>query len=459
MYLHASPLEHSPLESQCSSSTHTSKPDAHGATRPPRQPRMRRALIAALAVCACGALASCGTPQAQEKTELDFFQFKGEAKTDFEEIAADFEAENPDIDIVINQSADADTAIRTLLVKNRPPDVITLNGNGKFADLARAGVFHDFSGDPLLEHINPAVQDILADLGNAEGEVNGVGYLNNADGIIYNRQIFKEQGLEVPSTWEELLDVCEKLKAAGITPFYGTVADAWTTLPSFNGLGAYAARDGFFDTMREQGTDIGPDSAVSFQKNFTEPMQRQLTLFGYAQDGWRARTYDDGNAAFANGEVAMLMQGIWALNPIRQANPDVDAAIFPYPAPEGEGADQRLLVTGVDVVVTMGKGAAHPEEARRFFDYLFQPEVIEKVAKSQSMFPSLREADYPDDPAIQELAPFFDGGHIAGFVDHHVPASIRLDPLVQQGLFDADPSVTLQQLDRQWREYAARTVE
>nr|MCW1092010.1 extracellular solute-binding protein [Streptococcus anginosus] len=162
------------------------------------------------------------------------------------------------------------------------------------------------------------------------------------------------------------------------------------------------------------------DSAVSFQKNFTEPMQRQLTLFGYAQDGWRARTYDDGNAAFANGEVAMLMQGIWALNPIRQANPDVDAAIFPYPAPEGEGADQRLLVTGVDVVVTMGKGAAHPEEARRFFDYLFQPEVIEKVAKSQSMFPSLREADYPDDPAIQELAPFFDGGHIAGFVDHHV---------------------------------------
>ena len=128
---------------------------------------MRRALIAALAVCACGALASCGTPQAQEKTELDFFQFKGEAKTDFEEIAADFEAENPDIDIVINQSADADTAIRTLLVKNRPPDVITLNGNGKFADLARAGVFHDFSGDPLLEHINPAVQDILSDLGNA----------------------------------------------------------------------------------------------------------------------------------------------------------------------------------------------------------------------------------------------------------------------------------------------------
>ena len=95
-------------------------------------------------------------------TTLNFFQFKGEALEDFNEIIADFEAENPDIRVVQNQVADADTIIRTLLVKDKAPDVITLNANGGFGKLAQAGVFYDFSDEPVLQTINPAVQEILA---------------------------------------------------------------------------------------------------------------------------------------------------------------------------------------------------------------------------------------------------------------------------------------------------------
>ena len=71
-------------------------------------------------------------------TTLNFFQFKGEALDDFNEIIADFEAENPDIRVVQNQVADADTIIRTLLVKDKAPDVITLNANGELRQ-ARPG--------------------------------------------------------------------------------------------------------------------------------------------------------------------------------------------------------------------------------------------------------------------------------------------------------------------------------
>ena len=175
-----------------------------------------------------------------------------------------------------------------------------------------------------------------------------------ANGIIYNTKIFEQQGLEIPETWEELFTVCEKLQAAGITPFYGTLADSWTVLPSFNAIGAYAAQDGFFDKMRAAGREVGSDSAVSFQKDFDEVLQRQAELYAYAQDGYRGKTYDDGNAAFARGEVAMYMQGIWALAPIQAINPDIEAAIFPYPA-LSDVPEDRLLVTGVDVTVTIAK--------------------------------------------------------------------------------------------------------
>ncbi|KRE30027.1 sugar ABC transporter substrate-binding protein [Agromyces sp. Soil535] len=422
-----------------------------------RRTRPRRALAAASAIALGGLLLSgCATPGDGDVVTLDFFQFKGEALEDFSKIIEDFEAENPDIRIVQNQVADADTMIRTLLVKDKAPDVITLNANGGFGRLAQAGVFYDFSDEPVLDTINPAVQEILANLGNKEGEVNGLGYVNNANGVIYNRAIFEEQGLEVPETWDEFIAVCDALQDAGITPFYGTLADSWTGLPSFNALGAYPAQGDFFDQMREEGENVGPDSEVSFQKDFHEAMEQQYELFSYTQEGYRGKTYDDGNAAFANGEVAMLMQGIWAINPIKAVNPEIDAAIFPYPV--SDDPDDRLLVSGVDVVVTMGEDTPHQEEALRFIDYLFEKDVIEEFAASQNMVPSVEGAELSDDAAIQSVKPWFDEGKITGFIDHQIPPSIPLAAIDQQFLFDGDVDAALATLDSEWRKVAARTI-
>jgi raffinose/stachyose/melibiose transport system substrate-binding protein len=425
--------------------------------RSTRRVRRRRRAIALAVVATLGlGLAGCTPAGDSDVVTLDFFQFKGEALEDFTEIIADFEAENPDIRVVQNQVADADTAIRTRLVKNDVPDVITLNGNGGLGQLMRAGVFHDFSGDPLLDRINPAVQDILADIGFAEGEVNALGYVNNANGVIYNRQIFEEQGLEPPETWDEFIDVCESLEAAGITPFFGTLADSWTALPSFNAIGAYPSQGDFWDEMRAEGENVGADSAVSFEKDFQTALEQQAELFSYAQDGYRGRTYDDGNAAFANGEVAMLMQGIWAINPVKGINPDIDAAIFPYPA--SDSPDERLLVSGVDVAVLIAKDTPNFDEAKRFVDYLFEAQVLEDFAASQNMVPSVMDAQLSDDPALQSVKPYFDEEKITGFIDHQIPPSIPLAAIIQQFLFDGDVDAALRTLDNEWSKVARRTI-
>lgn len=421
-----------------------------------RMTRRGRVAVAAGAVALLTAVSGCANEPSDGVTTLNFFQFKGEALEDFNQIIADFEAENPDIRIVQNQVADADTAIRTLLVKDKAPDVITLNASGNFGRLVQAGVFYDFSDEPVLETINPAVQEIIADLGTYGDEVNGLGYVNNANGVIYNQEIFAEQGLEVPETWDDFIAVCDALEAAGITPFYGTLADSWTGMPSWNALGAYPAMDGFFDKMREQGEDTGPDSEVSFQKNFAEAMDQQYELFEYMQDGYRGATYDDGNAAFANGEVAMLLQGIWALSPIKGINPDIQAGIFPYPATD-DPAD-RVLVSGVDVVVTMAKDSPRQEEALRFIEYLFEKDVIEEFAASQNMVPSVKGAELSEDPALQSVKPYFDEGRIAGFIDHQVPPSIPLPAIDQQFLFSGDADAALATLDSEWAKVAARTI-
>lgn len=421
--------------------------------------RNRSTIRTATAITALAGLTvvvgGCATTPSGTGTTLDFFQFKGEALEDFEEIIAAFEAENPDIDVVQNQVADSETLIRTLLVKDRTPDVITLNANGSFGDLSEAGVFYDFSDEPVLETINPGVQEILAQLGGVPGEVNSLGYVNNANGIIYNREIFAEQGLEVPETWDELIALCDTLVARGITPFATSLAENWTPMPSWNGIGAYYTQDGFFEQMRAAAETVGPDGPVSFEAALPEAMQRQAQLFEYSQDGYRGASYDDSTALFANGGAAMMLQGIWALSPVKAVNPDIDAAIFPYPVPE-DPAD-RMLVSGVDVAVTMARDTPQREEALRFIEFLFRPDVIERFAASQNMVPSVVDAELSDDPALQSIAPFFEAGQITGFIDHQVPSAIPLTGVVQQFLYDGDADGALRTLDNEWRKVAART--
>lgn len=420
--------------------------------------RGRRRAVAAVVAAGLGltALSGCATSSSGTVT-LDFFQFKSEAVANFDQIIADFEELHPDINVVQNLVPDPDIAIRTLLVKDKVPDVLTLNGSGNFGQLAKAGVFHDFTGDPILDDINPAVQEILDALGTFQGEeVNALGFANNADGIIYNKEIFADNGIEVPQTWDELIAACETLEAAGVTPFYGTLRDAWTSMPAFNAIGAQLGGEDFYPDLREEGADVGPDSPVSFSKNYAETMEKLKTLYTFAQDDFLSKGYDDGNAAFANGESAMYLQGIWAINPIVAVNPDIDLSVFPYPA--SDDPEDTTLVSGVDVAITIGKGTPHFEEAMEFVNYLMSPEVIEPYSESQATFSPLKDAAPNANPYLTELVPYFDAGRITGFIDHQIPASIPLQPIVQQFLIDGNEKTALASLDNEWRKVAARTT-
>ena len=102
-------------------------------------------------------VAACGDDDEDARTQIELFQFKGEAVDIFAELVADFEAEHPDIDVVLNNVPNADAAIRTRLVRDDVPDVMTLNGSGNFAQLARADVFYDFADEPVLDTVNPAI--------------------------------------------------------------------------------------------------------------------------------------------------------------------------------------------------------------------------------------------------------------------------------------------------------------
>lgn len=426
--------------------------------RPTRPHRRRRSFAAAVCTAAVGlgGLAAC-SPDDGDTVTLNFFQFKPEAVAQFDEIIAGFEAENPDIQVVQNHVPNADTALRTLLVKDKVPDVMTLNANATFGELSRAGVFEDMSDVPAMDTVADAPIEIVTDLGQYEDEIAGVPFALAASSIIYNKTIFAEQGLEVPTTWAELVAVIDALESAGITPFYGTIKDQWTILPAFNNLGAALQPEGFFDDMRAEGEDVGPDSSVSFSQDYRDAAEKLKTLFGATQPDFASRDYNAGNAAFANGESAMYLQGTYAITAILANNPDLDLGTFPYPASEEES--ENVLVTGVDVVLSIGKGTPHQAEAEKFVEYMMRPENVAAYGEAQATFSPLEGAEPSTNPYLEGLNAFVAEGRITGYIDHQIPPAIPLQPLLQQFIIDGDTDRFLTDLDSEWRKVASRSSQ
>ena len=63
-----------------------------------------------------------------------------------------------------------------------------------------------------------------------------VPYAANAAGILYNKAMFEEHGWKIPTTWNELMSLCQEMQDEGIQPFYFGFKDTWTCLAPWNAI-------------------------------------------------------------------------------------------------------------------------------------------------------------------------------------------------------------------------------
>lgn len=71
----------------------------------------------------------------------------------------------------------------------------------------------DLTNDGILENIQKPYLDMLHGIAsNDNGKIYGVPYATNADGVLYNKDIFSKLGLQIPKTWMSLWLYRKRLK-------------------------------------------------------------------------------------------------------------------------------------------------------------------------------------------------------------------------------------------------------
>jgi raffinose/stachyose/melibiose transport system substrate-binding protein len=419
-----------------------------------RSPRPARVAAGVATLALVGAaLTACSSAGGAETIRFTFS--KREAIGFMTQLVADYNASQDDVKVEIDTSGV--DVVSASFVRGNPPDIMLANYNYEVARFVQRCALTDLSGTEAAAGIRDDLGALMDQYGSCEGRTSALPYSVMAASVIYNKDIFAQQGLEVPTTWDELIAVCDQLKAAGIDPFYGTFKDDWTVAQGWYDYTAGGSVDviDFFDAMATEGAEVGADSPVSFEKDFAEPMDRMMQLAkDYTNSDAASRGYGDGNLAFSKGEAAMYLQGPWAFSEIAKTAPDLELGTFPLPMTD-DPADLGVRVN-MDLAAMIPEGSRHQEAARDFLEYLYLPENIEAYNASQLGFTPTTDAPAPDDPRIEGMIEYYDNGQIYQGPSVLVPKTLPLNNYVQAMVLGASPSSTLRTMDADWARIAFR---
>ena len=183
---------------------------------------MKKLLCLLLAVATVLAL-SIVPAMAEEAVEINMFIPSPEYADAVNELIAAYKEVAPNVTINYETTQnDYPTLLKSRINAGTTPDIFGTTSGKEIADYAEYS--YNFAGSPAAEAMDPAVAAMMV---YGDGEIHGFALKGNYFGMLYNKAIFEEVGLEFPKTLDEFEAACEKLAEAGYQPVTTGFAEWW----------------------------------------------------------------------------------------------------------------------------------------------------------------------------------------------------------------------------------------
>lgn len=214
------------------------------------------------------------------------------------------------------------------------------------------------------------------------------------EGVVYNKKVFQQVGVSVPRTWDELLAVSAKIRAAGIDPFTITAKDVWTVGMWVVEMVPLAVKDrpGIWNDLNTGKVKF--DQVPAFTDVFAK--MQQLVTMGYANKDLFSAGYDVGNDQVATGKAAMEVQGEWAANDIVKKYPDAQVGLFPLPL-----VNDPVFTSGFVAAMTIPQKSKNIEASKGLIRYFAEPAQVKIMAGDGFVPPAVKDVSVPLPPWTQ----------------------------------------------------------
>lgn len=321
-----------------------------------------------------------------------------------EEVIPAFEASHPGIHVEYApvDTNDYNAAIQSQLEGGTGPDLIMCRPFDVNRQWISKGYFDDLSD---LDAISSFDDTALTAWAGDDGAPYCVPVASVLAGFYYNKAIFDELGLEVPTTQQEFIDVLDAIKEDGTyAPLALGSADGWQL--AYNML-----------------YQVGPNSwkgeegrlgLIDGSQKLTDPaFVEGFTVFDsfsdYLPSGFESISYEDMTQMFSLGKAAILPDGSWQISQVNTSG--LDVGVFGAP-PANEG-DTRYQQEMADMAIGLNADSEKKEAATEFLEWLGTSEFQQLyVNKLPGFFSMGTEPVTYDDPLAQEFAGLKEGAEL-----------------------------------------------
>lgn len=286
------------------------------------------------------------------------------------------------------------TKLNALVAANQTPDLFIVSPGPNLTTYVEPGVAADLTDILKTDNADwyASFNGGMFDKQTYDGKIYAVPTNLAAACVFYNTEMFEQAGAEVPTTFDELIDACEKIKAAGFTPISCSAGTPWCLSMI---AGYLCDREGGPDNL--DAVNAGTGSWLD--DSFINAGNKLVQLSQYFQPTAAGDTNDVATAGFYNGEAAMLIQGSWAIAQINGSNPDFEAkcGVFQFPGVEG-GADPNRIICKTDSLA-MSSTTKYPEACVALMKYFTDDTAQKYTAEVGGKIPVTSvEVDYEKAP-------------------------------------------------------------
>lgn len=338
--------------------------------------------------------------------------FKGGFGVDFyEQAATEFDQKNPGVTTKVWGDPRVWEKLRPRMVADNPPDLMYPGWGLDHWGLAQEGqiqvldkVLDSPGADGKGKWRDSFIPSVLK-LGQMDGKQYVLPYFFNVQGWWYDPGVFAKNGWQVPKTFDDLLALCDKIKAKGIAPI------------TFQGQYPYYMLEGMLYPWAQS---VGGVQAVNDMANLVPGawkspavlqaarMIRQLRDKGYFEDGAVSLSHTQSQTDFLNGKAAMIPCGTWLYSEMKNVMPAGAKIQFMLPPVVANGkGDPTALLTSIEpwMVPTDAKNA---EGGIAFFKYLTSLPKAQQFVKEKASLMAIQGAnDVPLPDTLVEAAKAF----------------------------------------------------
>ena len=396
---------------------------------------MKKRIIAS--VCATimlvGSLAGCGpkeTVAEGEQVNLRFSFWEAstgkETQTTLQKIVDSYEADHPNVNIelVAQSNSGYQDWIKAQMAVNSLPE-IQMNAAGNLIEMGKNGMVEnikDAYNSPNPYNGNKIWKDTFVD-GSIDviheykvaPEYN-IPLFGTGIAMYYNKDMYKELGLEIPKDWNEFIANCEIIRNADKTPiafmgqkndqikwlFYelsgDLYVDRWLDIEKLNyNMDNHITFNEFVKAFLSRDFNIATDK--EYQEDFKKLVEYVKKHVEYAPN---ASGYDEAAAKtlFLSGKAAHLNSGSWdVVGLLENEEIGFDVGVFKYPKLTAENSEyagrgiSNNAYQSIAISSTVNKQEGAREAAIDFLMYLTSPEQYEIFVEGTKQIPSVKDVE------------------------------------------------------------------